>query len=191
MTPRQFDPRQLFDYAKANITGVHFHYSTKEEYDTETLQLQARLGNARTIPGTLRLHTFIPKGRGQLEVKAYSNSTEAGVISMLPGVKEDLAFDDLKGFVTVMYNNRWYLACILQTFPLTLEVKLSCLEPAGPSPSFVYPQSPDILTTLATNILTIVDPVTSKSGRTYTISEAESSKASQTSQTLQVKLSTA
>ena len=75
-------PRQLFVYAKANITGVHFQYSTKEEYDTETLQLEARLINARTIPGTLRLHTFMPKGRGHLEVEAYSNSSEGSVVSM-------------------------------------------------------------------------------------------------------------
>ena len=95
-----------------------------------------------------------------------------------------MAFDAIKGFVTVMYDSRWYLACVLQTFPSTLEVKLSCLKPAGPSPSFVYPWRTYILTTLVINILTIVDPETS-TGRTYTISEAESSKASLK---LQVKL---
>ena len=58
-------PRQLFDYAKAKLTAVHFHYSTKDEYDTETLQLEARLSHARTIPGTQRHHAFISKGRGQ------------------------------------------------------------------------------------------------------------------------------
>ncbi|KAL5503158.1 hypothetical protein EMCRGX_G010065 [Ephydatia muelleri] len=144
-------PRQLFEYAKANITAVHFHYSTKEEYDTETLQLEARLSHARTIP------------------------------------EEDLVFDDIKGFVTVMYDNKWYLACVLQTFPSTVEVKLSCLEPAGPSSSFVYPRKADILIIPATNVLTIVDPATT-TGRTYTLSEAECSIASQK---LQVKLSTA
>eukprot|EP00731_Ephydatia_muelleri_P007129 Em0003g1377a len=144
-------PRQLFEYAKANITAVHFHYSTKEEYDTETLQLEARLSHARTIP------------------------------------EEDLVFDDIKGFVTVMYDNKWYLACVLQTFPSTVEVELSCLEPAGPSSSFVYPRKADILIIPATNVLTIVDPATT-TGRTYTLSEAECSIASQK---LQVKLSTA
>ena len=33
----------------------------------------------------------------------------------------------------IMYDNKW---CILQTFPSTVEVNLSCLEPAGPSSSF-------------------------------------------------------
>ena len=51
----------------------------------------------------------------------------------------------------------------------------------------MHPWSTDILTTLATNFFTIVDPETS-TGRTYTISEAESNKASLK---LQVKLSTA
>ena len=52
---------------------------------------------------------------------------------MQPDVEEDVAFDDIKRFVTVKYDSRWYLTSILQTFPSTLEVKLSCLEPAGAS----------------------------------------------------------
>eukprot|EP00731_Ephydatia_muelleri_P008955 Em0004g1293a len=56
-----------------------------------------------------------------------------------------------------------------------------------PSYLSVYPRKADILTTPATNVLTIVDPATT-TGRTYTLSEAECSIASQK---LQVKLSTA
>ena len=67
----------------------------------------------------------MPKGRGQLEVKPYSNSSEGSVVSMQSGVEEDMAFDDIKGFVTVTYDSRWYLVCVLQTFPSTLEEKLS------------------------------------------------------------------
>ena len=51
-----------------------------------------------TSPGTQRLHAFIPIGRGQLEVKAYSSSSEASVARMQPGIEEDLVFDDIKGF---------------------------------------------------------------------------------------------
>ena len=43
----------------------------------------------------------MPKGRGQLEVKAFSNSSEGSVVCMQPDVEEDVAFDDIKGFVTV------------------------------------------------------------------------------------------
>ena len=123
---------------------MHFHYSTKEEYDIKTLQLEARLINARIIPGTLRLHTFMPKGRGQLEVTAYSNSSEGSDVSMQPDVEEDVAFDDIKGFVTVMYDST--VGGIRHVYCKTAawtcwSITIICLS-----------TSTDILTTLATNI---------------------------------------
>ena len=88
-----------------------------------------------------------------------------------------------------MYNNKWYLAVTLQTFPSTEEVKVSCLEPAGPAASFVYPRTPDILTIPAIDILTLVDPVTNSTGRCYRLSDTEYSKAFRVLD-LQLRLST-
>ena len=49
-------PRQLFEYSKENVAGVHFHYSTNvEEYNSEGTLLEARFN---TIVGTRVLHAF-------------------------------------------------------------------------------------------------------------------------------------
>ena len=56
-------------------------------------------------------------------------------------------------------------------------MKVSFLEPHGPSPSFKYPHIPDTLVVNKTEVLTKVDPKT-QTGRVYNLTETESTKAS-------------
>ena len=59
------------------------------------------------------------------------------------------------------------------------EVEVSFLHPNGPTPSFHYPNNPDILTMSSQDILTSVN-ITTAAGRTYILSEEETSKATST-----------
>ena len=179
-------PRQLFEYSKENVAGVHFHYCTNEEYNSEGTLLEARFNSANTIVGTRGLHAFKPISLNQLEVKVYSTCAEARIVCVDTASQDNLILENIKGFVTLVYNNKWYLAVTLQTFPDTEEVKVSCLEPAGPARSFVYPQTQDILVIPASDVLTLVDPLTSSTARCYRLSDTESLKASRA---LQLRLS--
>ena len=67
-----------------------------------------------------------------------------------------------------MYDQKWYLACVLETYSDLMEVKLTFLETNGPSSSFKYPRRPDILTVPEKDILSIVDPKTA-TGSTYNL----------------------
>ena len=58
------------------------------------------------------------------------------------------------------------------------EVKLTFLHPHGPSRSFKYPSSFDILTVPLTDTLTKVNPKT-PTGRTYTLGRKESKAATE------------
>ena len=62
-----------------------------------------------------------------------------------------------------MYDQKWYLACVLETYSDLMEVKLTFLEP-----SFKCPRRPDILTVPEKDILSIVDPKTA-TGSTYNL----------------------
>ena len=64
-----------------------------------------------------------------------------------------LSFEEIKGFVTVKYGGQWYLACVLQVFPDTSEVKVKCLEFGGPRPSYKYPSRDDILALPSCDVL--------------------------------------
>ena len=177
-------PRQLFEYCTE--TQLEYTFTTKEEYNSEGTLLEARFSSANTIVGTRGLHAFKPISLNQLEVKVYSTCAEARVVSLNTASQDNLALENIKGFVTLAYNNKWYLAVTLQTFPNTEEVKVSCLEPAGPARSFVQPQTQDILVIPASDVLTLVDPFISSTARCYRLSDTESLKASRA---LQLRLS--
>ena len=116
----------------------------------------------------------------------YSTCAEARIVCVDAASQDNLTLENIKGFVTIVYNNKWYLAVTLQTFLDTEEVKVSCLEPAGPARSFVYPQTQDILVIPASDVLTLVDPLTNSTARCYRLSDTESLKASRV---LQLRLS--
>ena len=85
----------------------------------------------------------MPISLNQLEVKVYSTCAETRIVCVDVASQDNLTLENIKGFVTLVHNNKWCLAVTLQTFPDTEEV--SCLESAGPARSFVYPQTQDIL----------------------------------------------
>ncbi len=95
-------------------------------------------------------------------------------VTLEPGT---LHFDEIRGFVTAAYDDqRWYLACVLQTDAITSKVTLSYLEPPGPATSFKFPAKEDTLCVPSSDILTLVDPVTAM-GRTYRLKPVETEKA--------------
>ena len=97
-------------------------------------------------------------------MKQYSKSENGREAEVTTDV-DRLTTEDIKGFVTIKYDKQWYLACILQTYPDTSEVKVSCLMPAGPKPSFTYPHRVDIVTLPTSDVLTLVDPRTDRKAR--------------------------
>ena len=112
-------PRQLLEYSKENIAGVHFHYCTNEEYNSEGTLLEARFNSANTIVGTRGLNAFMPISLNQLEVKVYSTCAEARIVCVDTASQDNLTLESIRRFVTLVYNNKWYLAVTLQTFPDT------------------------------------------------------------------------
>ena len=53
-------PRQLFDWASTAVPSAHFGYCSMEDYEREQHNLERRFHQSRTIPGTRKLHSFVP-----------------------------------------------------------------------------------------------------------------------------------
>ena len=68
-------PRQLFEWAVDNIPAVTFQYLTEDDYKSEQVLLEQRFEQSRTIPGTRKLHCFVPLSRHKVSTKAYSSSS--------------------------------------------------------------------------------------------------------------------
>lgn len=166
------NPTQLYQWAKENIPATVFRYCSTEEYEAVKQELKNCFQNSRTIPGTRRLHAFIPLSRHLVAVKLYSNSGEYKEEKVVKNEGE-LEVDELSGFVTCAYKNEWWLACILSVDSENAEVKVTLLHPHGPARSYCYPPTPDVLSVPITDLLSRVSPKT-KTGRTYTITQKES-----------------
>ena len=67
-------PRQLFDWASTNLSSIHFGYCSMEDYQKECHNLEQRFHKSRTIPGTKKLHSFIPITNSKVRVRYYSTS---------------------------------------------------------------------------------------------------------------------
>ena len=63
-------PHQLFEWASNNIQGIVFQYCSCTEYEEVKDQLEARFQTSRTIPGTRKLHSFIPVSQESMQVRA-------------------------------------------------------------------------------------------------------------------------
>ena len=164
-------PRQLFDWASTNVHGVHFGYCSMEDYERELHCLEQRFKESRTIPGTRKLHSFVPISNRKMKVSFYSASDTSREEKVILG-KNDLSPESIVGFVTCLCDGNWWLACVLEVVLEYSVVKLTFLHPHGPSSSFKYPETQDIRTVKVFDILTLVDPRT-RTGRVYMLTKRE------------------
>ncbi|CAH0391660.1 unnamed protein product [Bemisia tabaci] len=172
-------PRQLYDWVSTNIHAMNFQYVLNSEYEMHCELLHEKFNSCQTIAGTQKLHAFIPISNTTLQTKLFSRAEEARTVSITGENSEELTLgiDEIRGFVVCMYGSEWWLACVLQTFPVNDEVKLTFLHPSGPNVSFYYPSKPDILEVPISDVLMTVDPTT-QTGRVYSLSKQESDNAS-------------
>ena len=169
-------PRQLFDWATIAISAVHFEYCTIQDYEREKENLEQRFQASRTIQGTRKLHSFVPTSKDTVAVKPYSASTVSKEVKVI-SVDSEVPPANISGFVTCVYEHKWWLGCVLQVEKDDPLVTVSFLHPHGPCSSFRYPAAPEVHTLIIRDILTSVDP-RSRSGRVYTLTSIEMKAAS-------------
>ena len=90
-------------------------------------------------------------------------------------MENELTPEEIKGFVTCVYDEEWWVVCVLQVSEDSEQVHVSFLHP---SRAFKYPARPDILTIPVGDVLTRVGLETLK-GRSYTLTQREMRAASE------------
>lgn len=66
-------PKQMYEWAKSNITGMNFHYVSQQEYDEHNKLMAPRFDTAKVLNGTRKQHAIYPVEPGVLKTKIYSN----------------------------------------------------------------------------------------------------------------------
>ena len=76
-------------------------------------------------------------------------------------------------FVSCHYDNYWQICLILEKDDHQEDSHIKFMHPHGPSPSFVQPSFKDICWVPNNHILCKIDSLTTKTGRSYVVSEAD------------------
>ena len=61
-------------------------------------------------------------------------------------------------YMNCVYDGVWWLALVMETYPSSKEAKLKFLHPKGPSPSFKFPKTDDVLIVGCMDILMKANP---------------------------------
>ena len=170
-------PRQLFEWASSNIPSITFEYCSSEEYERERVFLEERFQKARTIPGTRKLHSYIPISRDEVRTRHFSSSTSYKDVSVSL-LENEMTLEEISGFITCCHDNQWWVACVLELDLDNETVKVTMLHPHGPCNSFKYPKKQHILVLSVQAVLTKVD-LRTRTGRVFTLTRKESNETSE------------
>ena len=146
---------------------MHFTFVTQEEHDREADLLDARLKLSRTVPGTKKLHSFVPVSVNRVEVKSFTASVNLRTekVALVEGSAQSLPISVVGGYITVAYDELCWLGCVINTTQSERSITVRFLHPSIPSRSFVYPAHEDVMDIDPSDILTRVNPTTD-TGRT-------------------------
>jgi hypothetical protein len=100
--------------------------------------------------------------------KKYSKAQDGTVVAVAESriQSHTIPFETAGGYITVVYEDHWWLGYVLEKYDENEEFKIRFLHPRGPSASFMFPSQPDELILLVSLMLSMVT-LTSEPGRTY------------------------
>ena len=115
-----------------NIPEVSFdYYAPVEEYESEKENLETQFENSPTIPGTRRLHCFVPQSPDTVLMKCYSTSSHSE-IQRVSKSSTELEIEEVLNIICSC-GRQWWVAHGLEKDSKNSEVKLSLLSPNGSS----------------------------------------------------------
>ena len=105
------------------------------------------------------LHFFKPVDKSSALVKRYFSAVESKVCKVSVS-QQNVDCDAINGYVTVMYEDNWWLGCVIDKFDEQKEVLIQFLKPHGPSSGIKYPAKENSLKVPYRNVLQAVEATT-------------------------------
>ena len=116
------------------------------------------------MPGTRQLHCFRPVSLLKVKVSQFSTSTQTRQ-ETVTAEEHVIRFEEVKGYITVQFDEWWWLGMVTSLDQREREVAINFLNPRGLTISLTYPERPDNLVVGMGDILTTAHPTTA-TGRT-------------------------
>lgn len=133
------DPQQLFEWASANIHGIHFFFLSTEDIQSHesSFALENRYSTVKTIVGTRSHHSFVPLSRETMQMKRISSDSICSIIHLNFPVLERhssqiiVKNDDLYQpgrYVACTYDNEWLIGNIVERSDLNKDLLIDFMQ---------------------------------------------------------------
>lgn len=86
-------PHELYTWSKANLPNINFEFFPNENYQSMDQELNKRFDQAKTVAGTLQIHSVIPIEKGIISTKFFSydtKSTQRKFLKRIPKIKIEI-----------------------------------------------------------------------------------------------------
>ena len=176
------DVNSMYDFCVEQIDSICFSLIPKETMIAVRESLAKRFADGKTVPGTRSYHHYIPTSTSTIACKRTSEDTEFQNVNLLTGrvqtTHTQINIQNLKQFtyISCKYDTFWWIGMIHETDELQQDVKVKFMHPHGPSMKFSWPSRDDFCWIPVANIMTEVEPPTTRSGRLYEISQEDFNK---------------
>ena len=175
-------PIKMYNWAKENITGIHFFYVSKEEAEAHRDSLKEKFSMIQTIPGTRSHHRFVPVSHNCLQLSLLSADvvyTTAKVSSDPDTYDIDIGQLQPGMYIAAVYDGQWYVGCILEKCDEEKDLLVKFMHRNVSSDILSWPRRDDKCWVPYTHILcSLSGPLLrGSSGRQYKCEDSELSKA--------------
>ena len=141
-------PKQLFDFAEANVDGVTSFFVSSIEVFSNTGFLESQFAISSIFKGTRSHHQFIPNSTSlNLTIKETSYARHSRKVRLAEdgSSKVQTTIEDIKPgkFYVCQYDNDWYFCVANYVSSEHGDVNMKFLHPKGPLEKFFWPQRDD------------------------------------------------
>ena len=113
-------PLQMYEWVTKNVKGLHFVYAAKEDVELHHFNLVGRFESIQTVPGTRSHHRFVAPTANKIKMSRLSgddcgtsvNASPEPEVEVITGSSINEFHPGL--FVAVVYDNDWYIGCIIE-----------------------------------------------------------------------------
>ena len=169
----------MIDLCREEINEIIFFDISQLEMMNICEKLQNRFEKGRTLPGTRSFHHFVPQSNSKISYKITSNDDFfSGSFNFFNdnSFQLEMKMITIGRFVSCVYDTFWWIGMVEYIDETDGDLSIKFFHPYGPSKSFYWPSRDDTCDVPINNILCLISPPSTATGRTYQISDDDYEK---------------
>ena len=168
--------KQVFDYCKKEVQGVHVNFISADDMVPVRSMLDARFYNVCTLPGTRSFHQFVPLSESVMAAKRVSEDQSYSIeFNLVLGKTNVVKMSDPKvsDFVVCSYDEEYWIGLVDEVNEEHNDVRVKFMHPSYPARSFFWPKRYDICFVPIVNVACVIGAPITATGRQYKLDDKD------------------